>query len=119
MIAAIPADSPYAAGSAEAWKTLHALHLKAVRLQAEKLVALERGLSPGQVEILRTYRVQPRTVPAEGIVIPARPAATIPGERIRQKVEVEGDKIEIEEKRVTPDGERIEIETEIPRSGDE
>ncbi|MBA3312474.1 MAG: hypothetical protein M3552_16270 [Planctomycetota bacterium] len=119
VIAAIPADSPYAAGSAEAWKTLHALHLKAVRLQAEKLVALERGLSPGQVEILRTYRVQPRTVPAEGIVIPARPAATIPGERIRQKVEVEGDKIEIEEKRVTPDGERIEIETEIPRSGDE
>lgn len=118
IIAEIPADSPYAAASAQSWKKLHALHLKAVRLQAEKLLALENGLSVEQIEILRTYRTQPRTAPAEQIVVPAPPSEAVPAqpvERIRQKVEVEDDEVEIEEKAVTPDGTKIESETELPR----
>lgn len=118
VIAAIPADSPYAAASAENWKKLHALHLKAVRLQAEKLLALEQGLSPEQVEILRTYRTRPRSAPAEEIIIPAPPAATIPArpaQPVRQKVDVDDTEIEIEEKAITPDGTVIETETELPR----
>ncbi len=118
VIAEIPADSPYAAASAEGWKKLHALHLKAVRLQAEKLLALEKTLPVDQVEILRTYRARPRTAPAREIVVPAPPTGVVPAqpaERIRQKIEVEDDEVEIKEKTVTPDGTKIESETELPR----
>lgn len=118
IIAEIPADSPYAVAATQSWKKLHALHLKAVRLQAEKLLALQKGLSVEQIEILRTYRTQPRTAPAEEIVVPAPPSEAVPAqpvERIRQKVEVEDDEVEIEEKAVTPDGTKIESETELPR----
>jgi len=125
VIAEIPADSPYAAASAESWKKLHALHLKAVRLQAEKLLALEKGLSVEQIEILRTYRTQPRTAPADEIIVPAPPTTVVPAqpaapaqpaERIRQKVDVDDDEVEVEEKVVTPDGTKIESETELPRN---
>jgi hypothetical protein len=118
IISEIPADSPYAAASADAWKTLHALHLKAVRLQAEKLIALEKGLSPEQVQVLRTYRVRPQRAPATGAVIPAPPAVAVPaqpGTRIKQKVDVDNDEVEIKERQVTPNGDKIKTKTEIPR----
>jgi hypothetical protein len=122
IISAIPADSPYAAASAESWKKLHALHLKAVRLQAEKLLALEKGLSPEQIEVLRTYRARPRTAPATEVLVPAAPGAVVPAQParpIRQNVDVDNNEIEIKQKSVSPDGTTIKSETELPRLDNE
>ena len=119
VISAIPADSPFAAASAESWKKLHSLHLKAVRLQAEKLLALEKGLTTEQIEVLRTYRARPRTAPAEEIIVPASPDTAVPAQPVprssRQSVDVDDDEIEVKEKTVTPDGTTIKTETEFPR----
>ena len=114
VVTEIPSDSPYAAAAAEARNELAALHRKAVRLESDKLVALQKKLTPDQIRVVREYRLQP--VP---VATPAReqtrPVAPPQGTVIDRDVDVERDGVEIEERRVTPQGRKVDVEIESPR----
>ncbi len=69
-------ESPFAGPSADLWKRLYALHLQAVRLEADRLLALERLLTPQQLERLHGFR----TLAAPAVA----PPAPTPAEQVRR-----------------------------------
>lgn len=48
--------SPLAGPAGETWQKLHELHLRAVKVEAQKLAAIEKLLSPEQIERLHGFR---------------------------------------------------------------
>jgi hypothetical protein len=50
--------SPFAGPSADIWRQLHEIHLEAVKVEAQKLAAIEKLLSPEKLEQLHRFRAE-------------------------------------------------------------